>query len=53
MDEDYRTKLIAISAASRALLYKERNPKATFEEIMQKITDDAGDIVKKVDVEEE
>ena len=42
-------KMIAISAAAKAIRYKEKNPKASEEEVIQHVTDNADEIIDKVD----
>ena len=42
-------KMIAISAASKAIRYKEENPKSSEEEVIQHVTDNVDEIIDKVD----
>jgi len=49
-DEEKRVKkMIAISAAAKAVRYKEKFPKASEEEVIQHISDNADEIIEKID----
>ena len=50
-EEDQKLKMAAISGAAHALRYKGKNPKATEQEIIQHITENADEILKKIDEE--
>lgn len=50
-EENKKLKIAAISGAAHALKYKEKNPRATEQEIMQHITDNAEEILEKIDEE--
>jgi hypothetical protein len=50
MDEEMLKRAV-ISGASRALRYKERNPRESEAEIMQKIVDELRDITREIDRE--
>ena len=51
--EKYKLKMAVISGASHALKFKDENPKATTQKIMQDVTDNAEEIIKKIDEDEE
>jgi hypothetical protein len=52
MEEDInKFKMAVISGAAHALRYKDKNPKATEDKIMQHVTDEAEKILKKIDKE--
>jgi len=51
MEEQYKLKMAVISGASKALDYKLKNPKATEDEIIQYITDNAEKIISEIDEE--
>ncbi len=51
MEENHRLKMAIISGASHALEYKEKNPRASTEEIIQHITENAEEIVENIDEE--
>jgi hypothetical protein len=42
-------KMIAISAAAKAIRYKEKNPSASEQDVIQYVTDNVDDILEKVD----
>jgi len=42
-------KMIAISASAKAIRFKEKNPKASEEEVIQYITNNVDEIIDKVD----
>ena len=46
-----RIKIAVIAGASSALKYKERNPKATEQEILQHVTSEANLILSRIDDE--
>ena len=48
-NEDKRLTMALISGASHAIKYKEKNPRATEDEIIQHITKEAKDILEKID----
>lgn len=52
MVENYKTKMAIISGASHALEIKEKNPKATNEEIIKKITERVNEILSKIEGED-
>ena len=47
--DEKRIKIAVIAGASSALKYKERNPRATEQEILQHITSEANLILSKID----
>lgn len=49
MEEEKRLKMAAISGASRALRYKEENPRASEQEVIQHISDSLSDIIDRID----
>ena len=49
MDEDKRLKMAIIAGAAKAIRYKERKPRATEQEIIQKVASEVKDILKKID----
>lgn len=50
MDEETnKLKVALISGAAHALKYKEKNPKATEEEIFQYLADEAEEILEKIE----
>ena len=51
MDKEEITvrKMIAISAAAKAIRYKEKNPKASEEEVIRYITNNVDEILENVD----
>ena len=51
--EKYNMKMAVISGASHALDYKNRNIRATDEEIIQHVTDQVEKILKKIENQEE
>jgi hypothetical protein len=51
MEEDYKLKMAVISGASHAIRYKEKNPKADEQEIIQHVTNQSEEIIKKIDEE--
>nr|AQS33386.1 hypothetical protein [uncultured archaeon] len=51
-NEDYRIKLAVIAGASRALKFKDKQPKATNEETIKHITENITEIIDKIDEEE-
>jgi len=51
MDEEKRIKMAAISGAAHALKYKNKNPRATEDEILQYISNEVHEIVQKIDQE--
>jgi len=50
-NDKYKLKIAAISGASRALDYMDKNPKATKEEIIQHVTDRSDEIVDNIEDE--
>ena len=48
-EEERRLKMAVISGAAKAIDFKEQNPKAQKEEIMQHIADNAQEILEKID----
>ncbi|MFH1290447.1 MAG: hypothetical protein ABIH92_03495 [Nanoarchaeota archaeon] len=53
MSEDYKVKMAAISGASHALKFKEKNPQATDPEIIKHVTSIMDEIVAKIEDDEE
>jgi len=51
MEEEYK-KMAVISGASHALKYKERNPRASEQEVLQYVTKHIEEILRKIDEEE-
>ena len=51
MDEEKRLKMAVISGASHAIRYREENPRATEQEVIQHITKEAQNIIDKIDEE--
>lgn len=51
MDDEEKFKIALISGAAHALNYKNRNPRASEEEIIQHVTNNADEILKKMDDE--
>ena len=51
MDKDQKLKLILISGAAHALDYKDKNPNSNTYDIIQYITDEAENILNKMDEE--
>lgn len=52
-EEKYKLKMAVISGASHAIKFKERKPRATESEVLQHITDQIDEILKKIDEQEE
>jgi hypothetical protein len=50
-EEIKRLKMAVISGAAHAIRHKEKNPRATEQEIIQQVTDEAEEILKKIDEE--
>ena len=50
-EENQRLKMATISGAAHAIQYKEKNPQATEQEIIQHITKNADSILEKIDEE--
>ena len=48
-EEERVKKMIAISAAAKAIRYKEKNPKASEEEVIQHITNNVDEILENID----
>lgn len=48
-EETRLRKMIAISAAAKAIRYKEKNPHASEQEVVQHITDNVEEIIEKID----
>jgi len=53
MERDYKLTIAVISGASHALKHKGENPRATDDEVVQHITQNAEEILKKIDEEED
>jgi hypothetical protein len=56
MAEEEKTKtarMAVIAGAASALRYKEKNPRATEQEVLQHVTNNADDIIDRIDVNEE
>jgi len=52
MDEDdNKLKMAIISGAAHAIRYKEENPRATEQEVIQHVTEGVETILKKIDEE--
>ena len=49
--EDYKLKLAVVSGAYHALKFRDKNPNATHEKVIQYITDEAETIIDKIDEE--
>ena len=49
--EDKRLKMAIISGAAHALSYKEENPRASDEETIRHVTEEAKKILEKIDEE--
>jgi len=47
------TRMALIAGAASALRYKDKHPRATEQEIIQHVTNNADDIIDKIDVNEE
>ena len=55
MAEEEKTKtarMAVIAGAASALRFKEKNPRATEQEIIQHVTNNAEDIINRIDVSE-
>jgi len=50
-DEEKRLKMAIISGAAHALKYKDENPRANEQEIIRHVTENAEDILEKIDEE--
>ena len=50
-EENQRLKIAAISGAAHALRFKEKNPNATEQEVIQYVTDLSEEILKNIDEE--
>lgn len=50
-EEGKRIKLAVIAGASRAIQFKEKNPRATEQEVIQHVSDNLINILEKVDRE--
>ncbi len=50
-EENKKLKIALISGASHALRYKEKNPGATEQEILQHLADESDEILEKIDEE--
>ena len=48
-DEEKRLKMAIIAGAAQAARFKEKNPKATEEKVIQHVTDNVEEILKKID----
>ncbi|MCH7568577.1 MAG: hypothetical protein IIA87_04100 [Nanoarchaeota archaeon] len=48
-DEEKRLRMAIISGAAKAVDYKEKNPRAQKEEVMQHIADNTKEILEKID----
>jgi hypothetical protein len=49
MADQYKMKMAMIAAASKALELKEKNPKASDQNIIQEISDNSSDMILKID----
>ena len=49
--EDKRLKMAIISGAAHALKYKDKNPRATEQEVLQQVTSEVQKILEKIDEE--
>lgn len=52
-EEEKKARMALIAGAASALRYKDNHPKATEQEIIQHVTNNADDIIGKIDVNEE
>lgn len=50
-EENKRLKMALISGASHAVRYREENPRASEQEVMQYISDLSDDLIEKLDEE--
>ncbi len=50
-EEEKRLKMALISGAAHALRFKDRNPRASEQEILQYVTSQANEILEKIDDE--
>lgn len=50
-NDEKRLKMAIISGAAHALRFKEKNPRATEQEILQYVTAEADEILEKIDAE--
>jgi len=48
-DEEKRLKMAIIAGAAKAIRFKERNPRALEQEVIQHVTDEAKKILEKID----
>jgi hypothetical protein len=48
-DEERRELMILIAGAAKAIRFKEKNPKAQEQEVIQHITDNANKIIENID----
>ncbi|MBU0466644.1 MAG: hypothetical protein KJ718_02790 [Nanoarchaeota archaeon] len=53
MEEDYKLKMAIIAGASHALKFKEKNPHATEQEVLQHITEKTNEILSKIEDEDD
>jgi len=49
MEEEKRLKMAIIAGAAKAIRFKERNPKALEQEVIQHVTENVGEILEKID----
>jgi hypothetical protein len=50
-DEDKRLKMAVIAGAAQAYRYKEENPRATEQEVIQHVSDSSNEILENIDEE--
>ena len=48
-DEEKRLHMAIIAGAAKAIRYKEENPRATEQEVVQHVTENSKEILKKID----
>lgn len=49
MEEDKRLKMAIISGAAHAMRFKEKNPRASEEEVIKHVSDNTNEILEKID----
>ncbi len=49
MEEDKRLKMAIISGAAHAMRFKEKNPRASEEEVIKHVSDNTSEILEKID----
>ena len=53
MEEEYKLKLAMIASASEAIEFKEKNPTASEQEVIQHVTNKSDEIIKKIEEDDE